>query len=80
MLTTHSRKSKFPELWVDSSPSEITVQYFITRCDLYRKEETTLDDVPLAVTDSTEYTPEQYTKLKRKVDYYLLPLLWLCSQ
>ncbi|PBK84108.1 MFS general substrate transporter [Armillaria gallica] len=57
MLTTHSRKSEFPEL----------------------KEETTLDDVPLAVTDSTEYTPEQYTKLKRKVDYYLLPLLWLCS-
>ncbi|KAK0434505.1 MFS general substrate transporter [Armillaria borealis] len=41
------------------------------------KEGTTLDDVPLA-TASAEYTPQQYKKLKRKVDYYLLPLLWLC--
>ncbi|PBK61774.1 MFS general substrate transporter [Armillaria solidipes] len=38
-----------------------------------------LDDVPLA-TASAEYTPQQYKKLKRKVDYYLLPLLWLCCQ
>ncbi|KAK0493614.1 major facilitator superfamily domain-containing protein, partial [Armillaria luteobubalina] len=26
----------------------------------------------------TEYTLEQYKRLKRKVDYYLLPLLWVC--
>ncbi|KAK0472890.1 hypothetical protein IW261DRAFT_1506332 [Armillaria novae-zelandiae] len=42
------------------------------------KEETTLDEVPLALTNSTEYTLEQYKRLKHKVDYYLLPLLWLC--
>ncbi|KAK0184008.1 hypothetical protein F5146DRAFT_1145974 [Armillaria mellea] len=42
-------------------------------------EETTLDDTPFA-TASAEYTPEQYKKLKRKVDYYLLPLLWLCCR
>ncbi|KIY45715.1 MFS general substrate transporter [Fistulina hepatica ATCC 64428] len=24
------------------------------------------------------YTPEQYGKLKRKIDLYLLPLMWLC--
>ncbi|KAK0241548.1 MFS general substrate transporter [Armillaria nabsnona] len=25
-----------------------------------------------------EYSPEQYKKLKRKIDIYLLPLMWLC--
>jgi hypothetical protein len=25
-----------------------------------------------------EYTEEQYVKLKRKIDMYLLPLMWLC--
>ncbi|KAK0471101.1 MFS general substrate transporter [Armillaria novae-zelandiae] len=43
------------------------------------KEETTLDDLPLALTNSTEYTLEQYKRLNRKVDYYLLSLLWLCG-
>ncbi|KAL1664346.1 major facilitator superfamily domain-containing protein [Schizophyllum commune] len=26
----------------------------------------------------SEYTKEQYGKLKRKIDWYLLPLMWLC--
>lgn len=25
-----------------------------------------------------QYTEEEYTKLKRKIDKYLLPLMWLC--
>ncbi|KAK0471104.1 major facilitator superfamily domain-containing protein, partial [Armillaria novae-zelandiae] len=27
---------------------------------------------------ASEYTPEQYKKLRRKMDFYLLPLMWLC--
>lgn len=25
-----------------------------------------------------EYTEEEYKKLKKKIDRYLLPLMWLC--
>lgn len=36
-------------------------------------------DIPLAdAITSTNYTPEQYEKLKFKVDWHLLPLMWLC--
>ncbi|KAK0184004.1 major facilitator superfamily domain-containing protein [Armillaria mellea] len=37
-----------------------------------------LDSVPQAATSSIEYTPEQYKKLKHKIDWHLLPLMWLC--
>jgi MFS transporter, ACS family, allantoate permease len=29
-------------------------------------------------TDTPQYTEEQYRQLKRKIDRYLLPLMWLC--
>ncbi|KAK0435947.1 major facilitator superfamily transporter [Desarmillaria tabescens] len=34
------------------------------------------DNTEVAI--ASEYTPEQYKKLKRKMDFYLLPLMWLC--
>ncbi|KAK0468692.1 major facilitator superfamily domain-containing protein [Armillaria novae-zelandiae] len=33
---------------------------------------------PVSVSASDEYTPEQYKKLKCKIDRHLLPLMWLC--
>ncbi|PBK84109.1 MFS general substrate transporter [Armillaria gallica] len=42
------------------------------------KEKSESDDAPLTGTTSTEYTSEQYRKLKFKADCYLLPLMWLC--
>ncbi|KAK0186227.1 hypothetical protein F5146DRAFT_1105144 [Armillaria mellea] len=35
-------------------------------------------DIPLTDVALTNYTLEQYRKLKFKVDCYLLPLMWLC--
>ncbi|KAK0474513.1 hypothetical protein IW261DRAFT_1649351 [Armillaria novae-zelandiae] len=37
-----------------------------------------LDTTPLRVSASDEYSPEQYKKLKCKIDWHLLPLMWLC--
>ncbi|KAK0434503.1 major facilitator superfamily domain-containing protein [Armillaria borealis] len=36
----------------------------------------TQDDSEVAI--ASKYTPEQYKKLRRKMDCYLLPLMWLC--
>ncbi|EIM89633.1 MFS general substrate transporter [Stereum hirsutum FP-91666 SS1] len=35
------------------------------------------DDMDIVLAES-QYTEEQYAKLKRKIDRYLLPLMWLC--
>ncbi|PBK84110.1 MFS general substrate transporter [Armillaria gallica] len=49
-----------------------------TESPVLKSAELPPDGIPLAVTTSTEYTPEQYKKLKRKIDWHLLPLMWLC--
>ncbi|KAK0197677.1 hypothetical protein F5146DRAFT_1130538 [Armillaria mellea] len=36
------------------------------------------DDSEVAI--ASEYTPEQYKKLRQKMDCYLLPLMWLCCE
>ncbi|TFK53036.1 MFS general substrate transporter [Heliocybe sulcata] len=45
-------------------------------------EKTIVQTLPVdesdAVLAESDYTEEQYSKLKRKIDLYLLPLMWLC--
>ncbi|KAF7532051.1 hypothetical protein G7054_g8314 [Neopestalotiopsis clavispora] len=36
------------------------------------------DIIAMGVMDGAVYTDDQYKKLKRKIDRYLLPLIWLC--
>lgn len=36
----------------------------------------TIDE--LIVSTEGQYSEEQYSKLRRKADFYLLPLMWLC--
>lgn len=49
------------------------------------KKSATAGDIELApsqkegeIVPETEYTPEQYKTVLRKVDRYLLPLMWFC--
>ncbi|KZT28235.1 MFS general substrate transporter [Neolentinus lepideus HHB14362 ss-1] len=45
-------------------------------------EKTIVQTLPVEESDTvlaeSDYTEEQYNKLKRKIDLYLLPLMWLC--
>ncbi|KAF8915353.1 major facilitator superfamily domain-containing protein [Mucidula mucida] len=45
----------------------------------YEVTEGAQDDIEKEKLDiNTQYTPEEYNKLKRKIDKFLLPLMWLC--
>jgi hypothetical protein len=37
-----------------------------------------IDQLTRSVAAEGEYTEEQYKQLRRKIDRYLLPLMWLC--
>jgi len=38
-----------------------------------------IDDIIIdTVNAETEYTPEQFRKLRWKIDFWLLPLMWVC--
>jgi len=38
-----------------------------------------IDDIIVdTINAETEYTPEQFRKLRWKIDFWLLPLMWVC--
>lgn len=61
-------------------PSDTTMDLSVDE-----KKITTAGDVELVpsqkegeIVSESEYTPEQYKRVLRKVDRFLLPLMWFC--